>query len=133
MPVPRTSTLVFLLVAAFAGGAVGNASAGGFSSEDSATETTVELVLSEQGSETPWLAPGDQVTLLVPDLEEPTVVEVPEGLFVEQSGTEVVLEPGGSTYTVDEVVDGAYPVVVAKQVKIPLIGTINVSSTKKPH
>ena len=93
----------------------------------------IGLELSASGPSSPNVSFGALVTLTVQGATQTTTVYVPDGLFVGQ-GTSVQVDPGGTTYTIDDVEQGAYPLSTEQQntKMIPLIGTINVASTKKP-
>lgn len=91
------------------------------------------LTLSEGGAQTPPISYGALVRLFIQGLEAPTTADTPKGLFVGQ-GESVEVAVGGSTYGLNDVDDNSYDVTTAmsKTVLVPLVGTINVSSLKKP-
>lgn len=96
----------------------------------------VDLTLAEAGASTPSVSFGGQVKLIIAGLQIQTTVDAPSGLFVGQTGTSVAVAPGGTAYSIADVDDGPYNVDGSsseKKVLVPLVGTINVSSTKKPR
>lgn len=99
-----------------------------------APETNVHLV--EGGSSSPPVSFGALVRLVIDGLTKTVDATAPAGLFVGQSGSTVSIAPGGSVYTVDDVYEGSYDVQydegTSSKLVTPLVGTINVSSTKRP-
>lgn len=94
-----------------------------------------DLQLTESGSSSPPISFGGQVRLWIDGLARPELATAPAGLFVGQVGTTIEIAPGGSVYTVDDVYEGPYTVQTdgsSSKLVTPLLGTINVSSTKKP-
>ena len=63
-----------------------------------------------------------------------TVTVTPPGLFVGYGGT-IPVAAAGSAFVIADVNDGAYELTTgsASEKMVPMIGTINVSSTKKPR
>ncbi|HVV84026.1 MAG TPA: hypothetical protein VHE35_13215 [Kofleriaceae bacterium] len=97
------------------------------------------LTLTESGSSTPSVSYGAIVSLIIDNLQiQTTVTTSTSNLFIGQTGNTATVNPGGSPYQVADQYDGSYnvngdgPGEQSKMV-IPLVGTINVSSTKKPH
>jgi hypothetical protein len=97
----------------------------------------IVLTLEESNPQTSIISFGGLITLVIDGITSPVLVDVPAGLFVDQ-GPQVTVAPGGTTYTIADVDEGPYEVSYednsrSDKLLIPLIGTINVSSTKKPH
>lgn len=95
----------------------------------------VALELSASNPGTALVSFGALVTLTVEGATGTTAVYYgdPE-LFVGQTSP-LQVEPGGSTFTLGDVDENAYELSTEQSASaklIPLIGTINVSSTKKP-
>lgn len=97
-----------------------------------APETT--LTLSESGSQTPPMSFGGLVNLFINGLTVPTTAATTSGLFIGE-GSSVPVAVDGSVYAINDVDENPYDVTASSQSKavlVPLVGTINVSSLKKP-
>ena len=91
------------------------------------------LTLTESGTQTPSVSFGAQVNL-VTGLTIQTTGYTQSGLFVGEGGSvPIAAGSDGSTYTIADVDENGYPISTEQNAKTrPLIGVINVSSTKKP-
>lgn len=87
------------------------------------------LTLTEAGSQSPNLSYGAVVSLFT---GYTTTADTTAGLFVGQ-GSQIAIASTGSAYTVNDVDENPYNVTTASSKTVPLVGTINVSSLKKPH
>lgn len=95
----------------------------------------VSLELSSSNPGTALISFGAQVTLTVQGATGTTAVYYGDpDLFVGQTSP-LQVEQGGSTFTIGDVDENAYELSTEQSASaklIPLVGTINVSSTKKP-
>ena len=78
---------------------------------------------------------GAVIWLTVQGATGSTTVTIPAGLFVGYPGTTCVVAAAGTAFVIADVNDGAYELGAAgaSEKMVPMVGTINVSSTKKPH